>query len=300
MSSFLQKRLVSGHSLKAHPSSYTAIHIPVFIVSMVALPIIFGRSVFMLPIQNALGLILAGAVNVFGLAFYLKALHAGEAMDVTVFSQTGPIFSLILGVLMLNQNISSMQIIGFLVILFASLLVGIFGEEKRRSKSPSGKVAIITIIYSFFSILSDVIFIYFLGNATTNITLFSQSFLFFQIGSFLMSIFCLIVFPAWRKDLAVFLARSKNKGLNLASSFIEDFCFLCAEILFKLGLILAPALALLSVLGKISSLFASFILNLALGQLFPKVIKTKKFTTKTLSVYLVAAALIVVGIFVMN
>lgn len=300
--SFLQKRLVSGHSLKKTPSAYIAIHIPIFLFSVVLLPLIFGRSVFMLPIQNAFGLILAGAVNVFALAYYLKALNAGDAMDVMIFNQTSPLFSLLLGFLVLGQKINHLQIIGFLIIMFASIIVGIFGEERKRQgkKSSRLKVAAITVFYAFFSILSDVLYLYFLGDATADYTLFVQSFLFFQLGSFLASFFCLIVFTSWRKDLAVFLTRSRNKGINCAGSFIEAFCYLCAEILYKLGLILAPALALLSVLSKIFSLFASFILNLALGQLFPKIIKVKKFTAKTFAVYLVAAVMIIFGVLVMN
>ena len=296
----MQKRLVGDPSLKRHQASLIVPHVAVYIASIALLVAFFGQAVFMLPVKVAFGLILAGAVNVLGAALHLKALGLGDAMDVTVFSQTSPVFSLVLGVLFLDEIISGNQLVGFMIILAAALLVAVKGNGESQRHQLNLKLVATTIVYAFFSILSDIIFLYVIKGRTSDVTLFAQSFLFFQIGSFIATIFCFILSDAWRRSLLTAFIRGKHSKQNLASAFIENVGFFFAEVLYKLGLIFAPIIALLSVIGKASSLFASFVLNLVLGALFPKHVKVKKFTRQTFAVYLFAAVMIIVGVYVMN
>jgi hypothetical protein len=122
-------------------------------VSLIALVLIFGRAVFMMPLGNALGLMLAGGINIIGAVFYYKAIQKGDNIDVTIFGQVAPLMSIGLGVLLLGETINANQGLGFVMIMGATLLV-IFGTSSKREKhSPNVDVALITIVYCFFSIL---------------------------------------------------------------------------------------------------------------------------------------------------
>ncbi len=300
IASLMQKRLVGDPSLKRRQCSLIFPHFISYIATVALLVAVFGQAVFMLPVKTAFGLILAGAINVLGAALHLKALSLGDAMDVTIFSQTGPVFSLVLGVLFLNQVIGGNQLVGFLIILAAALLVAVKGNGESQHRKLNIKLVIMTIAYAFFSILSDVIYLYSIKGETSNLTLFAQSFLFFQIGSFIATIFCSILSDSWRRALFSAFVKGKRKKQNLAAAFVECLGFFFAEILYKLGLIFAPVIALFSVVIKASSLFASLILNVVLGALFPKQVKVKKFTRQSFAIYLFAVAMIIVGVYVMN
>jgi hypothetical protein len=73
-----------------------------------------------------------------------------------------------------------------------------------------------------------------------------------------------------------------------------------AEILQKLGLIMAPVVALFTVVSRVASLVAGFVLAILLGRAFPKFIHAKKMTKKVIYSYMVAGFLIFVGILMIN
>ena len=73
-----------------------------------------------------------------------------------------------------------------------------------------------------------------------------------------------------------------------------------AEVLYKLGLIFAPILALLSVVGNVAKLVSSFSLMIFLGKVFPKLAHAKRLTKKMMFNYLIAGLLIAVGVMMVN
>lgn len=297
---FVQNYLTDVALPKKRAGSLVVAHIPSFVAIMILLLAIFGRATFMMPLENALGLILAGAINVIGSVYYYKALQEGDNTDITIFGQVGPLISLVLGVLILGEFITINQGIGFLFVMGATAVV-IFGSQKGRKKqSPNLKVAGLTVVSSFFSVLSDIVFARFLGDGTANYVLFAQSFFFFELGSLLAVILASIFIESWRKALVRTFFRARGHNLNMGMVMTDNLMLCIAEILYKFGLIVAPVVSLVSPIGKVASLFTSFFITVFLGKIFPKFIRSKRITRRIITQYLIAGALIIVGIIFMN
>ena len=96
--SYIQNFLADVAFPKNRAGALIIMHLPYFVVGMILMYAIFGRIVLILPLITALGFVLAGAINVFGSIFAYKALQAGDAADVIIFSQLSPLISLGLGV----------------------------------------------------------------------------------------------------------------------------------------------------------------------------------------------------------
>ncbi len=275
--------------------------LPSFVITMLILLAIFGRAVFILPFFNACGLILAGAINVVGSIYYFKALQTGDAADVNIFGQLSPLISLALGVAILGESVTTMQGIG-LAIIMAAILIIVFGSTSKKERSaPNLTVARLTITSAFFSILSDVVYAYFVKGFTADVSLFGRGLFFFEIGSALAVILLFICRHSWRKALKTTFVTGKSHTRNMAALVGDNIAFTAGEFLYKYGLLVVPVIAMMTAVSKVSGLFISFfIFTLLLGRVFPKFIHGKRITHKILAQYLIAAVLIVVGIVVMN
>ncbi len=297
---YIQNYLVDVALPKKRAGALAIMHVLSFFVSLVALVLIFGRAVFMMPLGNAIGLMLAGSINIIGAVYYYKAIQKGDNIDVTIFGQVAPLMSIGLGVLLLGETINANQGLGFVMIMSATLIV-IFGTSSKREKhSPNVDVALITIIYCFFSILSDIVYAYFIGDRIADYTLFAQGFFFFQLGSLVTVILCFIFFESWRKALKRTFISSKKHNFYLLAELADNILLLGGEIIYKFALIVAPVVSLLSPIARVSNLFVSFFIVLLLGRLFPKFITGKRMTKKIILYYVVAGIIITVGIILMN
>ena len=297
---YIQNYLTDVALPKKRAGALAIMHALSFFVSLVALVLIFGRAVFMMPLGNALGLMLAGCINIIGAVFYYKAIQKGDNIDVTIFGQVAPLMSIGLGVLLLGETINANQGLGFVMIMGATLLV-IFGTSSKREKhSPNVDVALITIVYCFFSILSDIVYAYFIGDRIADYTLFAQGFFFFQLGSLVTVILCFIFFESWRKALKRTFITCKKHKFYLMAELADNATLLGGEIIYKFALIVAPVVSLLSPIARVSNLFVSFFIVLLLGRLFPKFITAKRMTKKIILYYIIAGIIITVGIILMN
>lgn len=297
---YIQNYLTDVALPKKRAGALAIMHALSFFVSLVALVLFFGRAVFMMPLGNALGLMLAGGINIIGAVFYYKAIQKGDNIDVTIFGQVAPLMSIGLGVLLLGETINANQGLGFVMIMGATLLV-IFGTSSKREKhSPNVDVALITIVYCFFSILSDIVYAYFIGNRIADYTLFAQGFFFFQLGCLVAVILCFIFFESWRKALKRTFITCKKHKFYLMAELADNATLLGGEIIYKFALIVAPVVSLLSPIARVSNLFVSFFIVLLLGRLFPKFITAKRMTKKIILYYIIAGIIITVGIILMN
>ncbi|MBR3164032.1 EamA family transporter [Candidatus Saccharibacteria bacterium] len=270
-------------------------HIPGFVAAMLLLVAIFGRAVFMIPLENTIGLMVAGAINVVGQALSYKALQAGDTADVSIFSQAAPVMSLVLSLFILGESITLLQLLGFAFIIAAAAVV-IFGHGQKRRQAPTRNFIILTFASLFFSVLSDVIFAYFLRGFTADFTLFAQSFYFFEAGSLVFTILVLIFILPWRRAVVKTFFTGPHHKRNLVLSFTDNLMLLLGEILYKLGLIIAPVIALVAVVQKISKLFASLFVTIFLGRAFPKFVHGRRLTRQLLLRYVFSGILAVTGI----
>jgi len=298
--SYIQNFLVDTAFPKNRAGALIITHLPCFLLGMILMYAIFGRIVLVLPLVTALGFVLAGIVNVFGSVFCYKALQEGDAADVVIFSQLSPLISLGLGVMVLGEKITVTQGLGFLFIMAAIAVVVTGSATKKERTNPDFKVIRLTLISSFFSILSDIIFVYFARDILADTTFFAQSFFFFSLGSAVTVLVLFICFGKWRKAIKSVFVTSKKRNRNSLGMIADNLSFLLAELLFKYGLLIVPVVAMMTVVSKVTNLFASFFFTVFLGKIFPKFIHGKRLTKRVLVRYLIASVFIVAGIMVMN
>ena len=295
---YVQNYLTDNAIAKKRAGSYVIIRLICHISALIIFLAIFGRAVFMMPLMNAVGMMAAGAINVIATAYYCKALQKGDNADISIFGQVSPVISVVLGLLILHETIMLNQWIGFIFIMAAILYV-ILGGRHKGGKKIDPKVAILTVISSFFSILSDIVYArYLIG--TADYTHFAQAFFFFELGCVVFTILLCIFFETWREAIKKAFFTGPHHKHNLVHALTENFLFLVADILYKLGLLMAPLKSLVSVIGKVVGLFTSLFISIFFGRVFPKFIGAARPNKKMLLRYAVAAVLIVVGLVVMN
>ena len=268
---YIQNYLTDMALPKRRGGALILMRILCFMFSLFVLVAMFGRAVFMVPLGAAFGLMLAGAINIFGSVYYYKAIQKGDNIDVNIFGQVGPLLSILFGVLLLGESITGSQGIGFLFIMAGAMLV-VFGTANKRKGGPDFGVAILTLVSCFFSILSDIVYAYFIGDGVATYMLFAQGFFYFQLGSLLMVIMALIFFPNWRKAVKTTFFTGRGHHKHLALEILDNATFLAGDILYKFGLIAAPVVALVSPIGKVAGLFTSFFSAMIFGRAFPKFI----------------------------
>ena len=298
--SYVQNFLADVAFPKNRAGALIIMHLPYFVVGMILMYAIFGRIVLILPLITALGFVLAGAINVFGSIFAYKALQAGDAADVIIFSQLSPLISLGLGVLILGEKITPAQGLGFLSIMIAIAVVVTGNSSKKERSKADLTVVILTIISSFFSILSDIVFVYFSKDYLSDTTLFAQSFFFFMLGSAVMVMILFICNSKWRSAIKTVFVTSKKRNRNILALVADNLSLLLGELLFKYGLLIVPVVAMMTVVSKVTNLFASFFFTVFLGKIFPKFIHGKRLTKRILIRYIISSVFIVAGIMIMN
>jgi len=294
----IDDRLVDTVIQKKKAAAFAFMRLPSYILAIIILLAIFNRSLFMLPLYNAAGIMLAGAVNVIGQMYLFRALQEGEAVDIKIFGQTGPLVSLGLGVLILGEKIASNQAMGLVLIIIGAAIVALFNDNDKQA--PDFRAAGITLVHTLFSILSDILLVYFLrGTGTTDYVLFAQAFFYFQLGCLIFTSFLIICMPSMRKVISRAFLKHKKAALNTSLSMTDNLCFVIADSFYKFALISIPVVAMLNAVAKASGLFMSLFTTLVFSKIFPKIIHRKKISRQGVARYVLSAALITVGIFVM-
>jgi uncharacterized membrane protein len=298
--SYVQNFLADTAFPKGRAGALIIARLPCFIMGMLLMYAVFGRIVLVLPLATALGFVAAGVINVFGSVFSFKALQEGDAADVIIFSQLSPLISLGLGVMVLGEKITTAQGLGFLFIMAAIAVVVTGSTTKKERTNPNFKVIRLTLISAFFSILSDIVFVYFARGILADTTLYAQSFFFFSLGSAVTVLVLFICLGKWRKATRTVFVKSKNRNRNWLGLIADNLSFLLGELLFKYGLLIVPVVAMMTVVSKVTNLFASFFFTVFLGKIFPKFIHGKRLTKAILVRYLISSIFIVAGIMIMN
>ena len=78
---YIQNYLTDVALPKKRAGSLAVMHALSFFISLIALILIFGRAIFMVPLSDALGLMLAGAINIIGAVFYYTSPFAILSID---------------------------------------------------------------------------------------------------------------------------------------------------------------------------------------------------------------------------
>ena len=222
---------------------------------------------------------------------YYKALEIDDSTNIGIFFQFSPILYLIIGWIIGDEQFSIIQLLACFIILAAPLLVVI--TAKKRSRKVRIKAALLAFISIIFYVASGETFIQ--GNVD-GINIFSE------IGLVLITkgLSDLLIIGSRRKlrrRLAKVVKSSRRKvlfpiNISIVMRVIQEFSY-------RIGLIIAPSVAIASAASDAVEPAVIFFMGLLLTILWPK-FGREKLQKKTVLVHFIATVLVIIGIVILR
>ena len=242
--------------------------------------------------STAIALLLVSGVfsSLAGIPYY-KALEIDDSTNIGIFFQFSPILYLIIGWIIGDEQFSVIQLLACFIILAAPLLVVL--TAKKRSRKVRIKAALLAFISIIFYVASGETFIQ--GNVDS-INIFSE------VGLVLIAkgLSDLLIIGSRRKlrhRLAKVIKSSRHKVLfpinaSIVMRVIQEFSY-------RIGLIIAPSVAIASAASDAVEPAVIFFMGLLLTLLWPK-FGREKLQKKTILVHFIATILVIIGIVILR
>ena len=262
---------------------------PTYIISGIVVACIFGLNGIDL---KAIGLVsLSSAIISLASIPYYRALKNEDATGAAVYYQLSPLFYLLLDIFILNKQITVMNMIGFIVILLAPIVI-VMSRKRARSRKLALSSAILFILYVVI--------------ASTGGSLFAAV---ANSGYNIMSIFSIALTSRGIFDLILFIAnkkwhhRCKNVWQShakaiLTATLVNQALFIAAEFCYRYGYTLTNT-STVSVVVNASELIMTFIFGIILSIIWPN-FGREKIRRHEVVAHLFAVLLATVGIILIN
>ena len=223
---------------------------------------------------------------------YYRALELDDSTNIGIFTQLAPVLYLVLGWVFLNESFSPLQLIAFVVILSAPFLI--IATTKKRSRKIKIKAVFYAFLYVLIAVIGNLLFV---KENTAELNFLTEMIFVFLGKGISNMIIIYILKPKWRRRFYTVLRESHKKVLrpliaNSLIGFIKDLTY-------RLGLILAPAVAIASAASDSAEPIIIFFMGLLLTLIWPK-FGREKLNRKTIIVHLAATVLVVVGIILLQ
>lgn len=257
----------------------------------IAILIFTGFNFAEVPPISIVLLLISGVLGSLAGIPYYKALEIDDSTNIGIFFQFSPILYLIIGWIIGDEQFSIIQLLACFIILAAPLLVVI--TAKKRSRKVRIKAALLAFISIIFYVASGETFIQ--GNVDS-INIFSE------IGLVLITkgLSDLLIIGSRRKlrrRLAKVVKSSRRKvlfpiNISIVMRVIQEFSY-------RIGLIIAPSVAIASAASDAVEPAVIFFMGLLLTILWPK-FGREKLQKKTVLVHFIATVLVVIGIVILR
>jgi drug/metabolite transporter (DMT)-like permease len=256
--------------------------------AVVALPVIvlLEPAVFhSVTIQQAIVLMINGALLVVAIMFYLYALEDEEASYVVPFFQLVPVIGFILGYFLLRETLITQQIMGALLIVAGGVVLSLeLVGGRYRLKT---KLVLLMLGSSFFYAINAVIFKWIAVDQG-----FLNSLFWDLLGKFLFGVVLFFCVRSYREAFFNLLAHNKMTIISLNA--INEVIALVGEAALVLAVLYAPV-ALVQSVGGLQPAFV-FVLGIVITLLFPKFGK-ESLERKLLIQKIVGIVIMTVGVY---
>ena len=236
-----------------------------------------------LPMEQAMPLFLAGAFTIWGNVFYFRAIAMEETSNIIIFLQLIPVFTLILGVLFLQEWISPQQLLGFLLIIASCIGVSRDPKEKAKSRGLQLSWAFwLVLIASLFFAISFVLSDDILDTYVIDIRTLVISTMYSAIGYSVGTLVLYLVAPPIRNAFNQHIRTATTK--TFGSVYMLEGLFFLRQLALFLAISLGPV-ALVTVLSSTSVFFGivlGWIFTLIAPQIFKEDIRRENLTRKAL------------------
>lgn len=221
------------------------------------------------------------------LIFWFKAIGRDDATVVVIMFQLIPVFSLLLSPLLLrNQTISTIQLIGGTIITLAAIFITYEPEKKKFSKKKLGTLALMTFTslgYTIWFILERYV------NQNHD---FNQTTLWSNITLCIVGILIFIFIKSYRKSFIKLMKHDAIKvfTLNLFNELFNSFGGVFSTFAGTM-----TSVALVSFITQGVQPFAVMILGIILTKIFPKMHKERP-SKRELTKRIIAIIICIVGL----
>lgn len=262
-----------------------------FVITAVIVTAITGFEFLTLPITTLALIFVAGLFNSFSGIPYYKALEIDDSTNIGIFIQLSPILYLIFGWFFLGETFSPFQLLAFIIILAAPLLIIL--TSRKRSRKVKIRAVLYAALYVLIDVIGNLIFVKENLAGINFVTEMAFVFLGKGVGNLLIVYCC----PKWHRRFKSVVKSSHKKVfrpllLNFSTSIVKDFTY-------RGALTAAPAVALASVASDSAEPIVIFFMGIILTLIWPK-FGREKLDRKTVAVHLFATALVVLGIILMQ
>lgn len=229
----------------------------------------------------------AGIISAMAGIPYYRAIEIEDTTEISIFFQLMPIVYLVAGCMFLGEHISPLQLVSFLVIIAAPLVI-IF-TTKKRSRKVKFRAVFLICLYILMSVTANMIL---LTSESESLGIYQKiGFMLFGKG---IGNTCIVLFsPRLHRR---FKNVVKSSGIKIFRPLVTDFSVgLVCEFLYRAALSMAPAVALASAVGDASEPIIIFFMGILLTILWPN-FGREKLDKKTVLIHLIATLLVVAGI----
>lgn len=265
---------------------------PAYILTAFAIILLF--PIQPIPLTSIIILLLVGAVTSLSDIPYRIALSKDDTTNVSLLQQISPIFYLIFGRMFLDQEISGWQLLAFIIVIIAPLII-IF-SSRGRNRENKAKTSGLILIKSLLGALAGTLIVKFSQDFDIITVLFYST-----LGRGLFSVFAALLRKNWQhrfknvvrqnhgvKNLHFWFTLSMNHIFRVASSFI-----------YYAALFLAPSVAVASVVAKTLDPIFVFSLGIVLSILWPN-FGREKIQRRAILTHFTATTIAVIGIILMQ
>lgn len=240
-------------------------------------------------IPQILLLLLSGALSSVSSLAYYQALKNEEATGAAIFYQLQPVLFLIIDFILFGETISPRQIIGFLVILMAPVLV-VMARKRAKSRRMALNAAALLVLYVVIATISAEIAV----RCASNVD-YRSTFVIYLAGRGISD--CLLgLIPKFRKRHKYVLKHSPKAYIGTVA--INQCLSAAADFIYRYGLVLGVA-ALGSAVTNAAELILTFILGIIFSIIWPN-FGREKLHKHLIIAHAAAIALCVIGIIIIQ
>jgi drug/metabolite transporter (DMT)-like permease len=244
---------------------------------------IFTSSLFDIPLNDKLLLILTGGITIAWIILYLFTLEIEDVSAVVPWFLTIPIFGYVLGYFFLGETLTNQQMLGSLIVLLGVFLISIdFSGQKRKFK---WRPALYMIIACLMVSVAGIIFKYVTIGENFWISSFWE---YVGLGGFGILIYIFV--PKYREEFALMNKEGGKKIFTLNS--ISEIITIIGNLLTNYALLLAPV-TMVYLVGSFQPAIVLF-MTLFATKFFPAIVK-ENMTKKILLPKVVAIVIMIAG-----
>ena len=259
-----------------------------YIITAIVLALIFGMQT--METGRIIWLLVAGILSSTASIPYYRALKDEETTTASIFLQLTPIIYLVADWLIFGEAITPLQILAFIIIIMAPLVV-IFSRKRKSSRKLELSAALGFIAYTVLAATSGVI----TAHAGEGYE-FTTTFSWFVLGRGVMDLIYYYTHPSWRKRYQ-YVQKHDAKHLYISLT-ASQLIFLIAEFAGRYALIIGVP-ALVSVTSNALEMILVFVLGIVLTLIAPK-FGREKLSRHIVVAHLIATILAVTGIIILR